>query len=124
MNNFAFEKLDVWEASRKLVSDVYNLLESFPSFEKHSLSDQIRRAVISVPSNIAEGSGRSNPKEKIRFIEYSYGSLLEVYCQLILACDLKYIKEEELFDIKATIRAISQMLNGMRKRQLRQMNDI
>lgn len=123
MNNYAFENLEVWKASRKLVSDVYNLMESFPSLEKYGLADQMRRAVISVPSNIAEGSGRSAPKEKIRFIEYSYGSLLEVYCQLLLASDLKYVKEEELLDIKTTIQDISKMLNGMRKYQIQQLRN-
>lgn len=122
MLHYAFENLDVWKVSRKLVTSVYRLLQSFPSMEKYGLADQLRRAVISVPSNIAEGSGRFGAKEKLHFIEYSYGSLMEVYCQLILACDLKYIDEENLTDIKNLIDSISLMLNGMRKHQLQQLN--
>lgn len=122
MLHYAFENLDVWKVSRKLVTSVYRLLQSFPSMEKYGLADQLRRAVISVPSNIAEGSGWFGAKEKLHFIEYSYGSLMEVYCQLILACDLKYIDEENLTDIKNLIDSISLMLNGMRKHQLQQLN--
>lgn len=122
MLHCAFENLDVWKVSRKLVTSVYRLIQSFPSMEKYGLADQLRRAVISVPSNIAEGSGRFSAKEKLRFIEYSYGSLMEVYCQLILARDLKYIDEENLTDIKNLIDSISLMLNGMRKHQLQQLN--
>ena len=119
---YAFEKLDVWKTSRKLVTEVYHLLHTFPSIEKYGLADQLRRAVISVPSNIAEGSGRCGVKDKLRFIEYAYGSLMEVYCQLILTCDLKYIDEENLTDIKQLIDSISLMLNGMRKYQFQHLN--
>ena len=60
---YSFEKLNVWQEAKKLVVDVYHLLDEFPKFEKYALCDQIRRAVVSVPSNIAEGSGRKSLKE-------------------------------------------------------------
>ncbi len=81
---FSFDKLEAYTSSRRLVKDVYDLTGKFPNTEKYGLSDQLRRAVISIPSNIAEGSGRSSIKEKIHFIEIAYGSLMEVYCQLQL----------------------------------------
>ena len=74
---YSFEKLNVWQEARTLVVDVYHLLDSFPQIEKYALCDQIRRAITSVPSNIAEGSGRSSLKEQMHFLEISYGSLME-----------------------------------------------
>lgn len=73
---YPFENLNAWQESRKYVVEVYRLLEQFPQSERYALCDQIRRAVISVPSNIAEGSGRISYKEKIHFIEIAYGSLM------------------------------------------------
>ncbi len=113
---YPFENLDVWKHSRKLVSDVYQLLSGFPSFERFGLCDQIRRAVISIPSNIAEGSARISAKEQLRFIDYSYGSLMEVYCQLILASDLKYISAVQFSEVKEQIEIIGKMINGMPRR--------
>ena len=85
MEDFIFEKLDVWKRARSLVSDIYRLLDKFPSTEKYALCDQIRRASVSIVSNIAEGSGRASIKEKIHFLEIAYGSLLETYNQFIIA---------------------------------------
>ena len=82
---YSFETLTAWQESRKLVVAVYKLLDQFPSFENYALCDQIRRAIVSVPSNIAEGSGRTSLREQIHFIEISYGSLMEAYNQLIIA---------------------------------------
>lgn len=82
---YAFEKLEVWQLSRLFVTSVYKLIAGFPHEEKYALCDQIRRAAVSVPSNIAEGSSRTYPKEQKHFIEIVYSSLMEVYCQLILA---------------------------------------
>lgn len=92
---YSFEKLNVWQEAKKLVVEVYHLLDSFPKFEKYALSDQIRRAIVSVPSNIAEGSGRKSIKEQIHFLEISYGSLMETYNQLLIAIDLGYITEKK-----------------------------
>ena len=72
-NYFSFEKLNVWQESRNLVKDIYLLLREFPMEEKYALCDQIRRAVVSVPSNIAEGAGRMSPKEKSHYIEIAFG---------------------------------------------------
>ena len=79
---FQFEKLRAWQEARKLVKSVYKLLDKFPKHEQYALCDQLRRAVISVPSNLAEGNSRVAIKEQIHFFEIAFGSLMEVYCQL------------------------------------------
>lgn len=112
---YSFEKLNVWQEAKELVVDVYHLLDSFPKFEKYALCDQIRRAIVSVPSNIAEGSGRKSLKEQIRFLEISYGSLMETYNQLLIAIDLTYITEESVEAIKPSIDAVAKMINGLSK---------
>ena len=111
---FSFESLEVWQKSRVLVSEIYQLVKLFPSYEHHALCDQIRRSVISVPSNIAEGSGRASLKEKIHFIEIAFGSLMEVYCQLQLAVDLGYFKQDLFSTITPEIVSIAKMLTKLR----------
>jgi len=110
---YSFEKLTVWQEAKKLVVDVYHLLDGFPKFEKYALCDQIRRAIISVPSNIAEGSSRKSLKEQIHFLEISYGSLMEVYNQLLIAVALNYITEESVEAIKPNIDSVAKMINGL-----------
>jgi len=85
------------------------------------LCDQLRRAVISVPSNIAEGSGRMAKKESIHFLEIAYGSLMEVYCQLQLAVDLDYISKEDFAQIKSLIYTVSKLLSGLRRSKMNQL---
>ena len=111
---YAFEKMNAWQEARKLVVEVYQLLEDFPNIEKYALCDQIRRAIISVPSNLAEGSGRISIKEQLHFYEISYGSLMESYNQLLIAADLNYIGKENLKDIQPQIDVVARMLNGLR----------
>ena len=113
--SFSFERLSVWQEARNLVRTLYKVIGTFPNTEKYVLGDQLRRAVVSVPSNIAEGSGRFSSKEKIRFIEIAYAFLMEVYCQLLLAFDLGYISEIELTQLKENIQHIAKMLNGLKR---------
>ena len=113
-SKFSFENLKVWQEARRLVSETYTLVRKFPKEEKYALGDQIRRAIVSVPSNIAEGSGRGSLKEQIHFIEIAYGSLMETYCQLQVASDLSFIQEADLANIKPKISSIANMLTGLR----------
>lgn len=113
MEFFSFEKLILYQKSRELVSTVYKLLNKFPKEEKYALSDQIRRSVVSIPSNIAEQCGRKSRKEKRHFLEISFGSLMECYCQLQLAVDLNYIQETELLQIKPLFFEISRLISGL-----------
>lgn len=110
---YSFQKLKVWQEAKKLVVEVYHLLDAFPKFEKYALCDQIRRAIVSVPSNIAEGSGRKSLKEQIHYLEISYGSLMEAYNQLLIAINLAYITEESVEAIKPSIDAVAKMINGL-----------
>jgi four helix bundle protein len=112
---FTFEKLEVWRKARILVKDIYLLINEFPNFERYALCDQLRRASVSVPSNIAEGSGRPSIKERIHFIEIAYGSLMESYNQLLLASDLDYIKEEKVVALKPKFEEVAMMLSGLRR---------
>ena len=106
-----------------MVREVYRLLDEFPKFETYALCDQIRRAIISVPSNLAEGSGRMSLKEQLHFYEIAYGSLMESYNQLILAADLKYIEEVKLKDLRPQIDIVARMLNGLRISLQKKLND-
>ena len=115
MHEYSFEKLNLYNNSRKLTVIIYSLLDKFPKKEEFALSNQIRRAIISVPSNIVEQSGRSSFKEKIRFLEIAYSSLMEVYCQLQLAVDLNYITSSEFDNLKPMFHLISAQISGLRR---------
>ena len=114
MDKFAFFDLRVYQEAKLLVKEVYLLMDKFPKWENYALSDQLRRAVISVPSNIAEGSGRVSTKERTHFIEYAYGSLTETLCQLDIAHDLGYISDEEFVNEKERINVIGKQLSGLK----------
>ena len=124
MNTYSFENLEVWKKSRELVLLVYRIQSTFPSFEKYGLGDQLRRAVVSVPSNFVEGNARYSIKEQIHFIETALGSLMEVYCQLTLAYDLNYITEKELKLCKEKIEEVHKLLKGMRYQKSKQLSTI
>lgn len=113
-HDFSFEGLRVYKATRQLVKDVYVLVNKLPAIENFALSSQIRRAVVSVKANIAEGSGRSHAKDKAHFIDMAYGFLLETYSELETAADLDYITAEEVQNIKPQIIDIGKMLSGLR----------
>ena len=113
-NVFSFENLEVYKKVRTLVKEIYNLQNTFPKEERFGLCDQIRRAAVSISANLAEGSGRQSLKEKIHFIEISYGSLTEVFCELQTACDLNYMQEECLNALRPQFIEVSKMLSGLR----------
>ena len=111
----SYKNLVVYAKSKDLVKQVYALLKMFPKEEQYALCDQLRRAVISVPSNIAEGMGRSSNKERTHFVEIAYGSLMETNCQLEIASELNYISEEEYNNIDKEIDTIARMLSGLKQ---------
>lgn len=122
MELFAFERLEVWQKSRLLVKDVYALISKFPVSEKFGLSSQLGRAIISVPSNIAEGCGRISLKERAHFYEIAYGSLMESVTQLLLAVDLSYIGKNEYDIIRPRIVEVAKMISGLHKSILTKVN--
>ena len=115
MELFNFTNLAAYQRAMDLVEKVYGLLKAFPKEEQYALCDQLRRAVVSVPSNIAEGLSRFSPKEEVHFIEISYGSLMETYCQLDIATRLGYISRDEFERLVKEIENIARPLSGLRK---------
>lgn len=120
---FSFEKLDVYKLARQLVKDVYCLQKKFPHEERFELGDQIRRAVTSVTSNIAEGCGRNSYKEKVHFVEIACGSLFETFSQLQNAQDLGYISEHEVEALRVQFITIGKKLSGLKASYEVQIND-
>lgn len=105
-----FKKLRVWQLSREFVSDIYKLTSNFPSHELHSMTNQLRRASYSIPSNIAEGCGKESQKEFKRYLNIAQGSIKEIECFLILSKDLNYISEEQFKKINEKLEIIGKML--------------
>jgi len=107
-----YNDLDVWKECRKLVSTIYVISKSFPKDETYGLTNQIRRASISVISNIAEGTGRNTTKDSLQFFYISRGSLFEAEAQLFIAKDLDYLSEEQLKEILLQCTSCKKLLNG------------
>ena len=112
---YAYKKLKVFHLLRFFIKSVYDSVKSFPSSEKHNLSSQLQRAAVSALCNLVEGLSRRSIKEKLRFIEISYGSLLECDVLLLLAFDLEYISQEDHKNLKERINECTRMLSGLRR---------
>ena len=108
-----FQDLFVWKKSFELGKRIYLLSSKFPKYETYGLTAQIKRASISISSNIAEGCGRKTQKEFLQFLHNSFGSLKEVECQLMFARDFKYILIEEFDDIFNDCKMLSRMLGSL-----------
>ncbi|MCO6498107.1 MAG: four helix bundle protein [Chitinophagaceae bacterium] len=121
---FSFEKLEVWQLSRNLVAQVYSILKDFPEDEKFGLALQMKRAAISVSSNIAEGASRMSPKEQAHFYQISFSSLLELLNQMVLSVDLNFLKEEKYLELRRESEKISNMINALRQRAISQIEDM
>ena len=115
MKEYSFEKLDVYVEARAFVKSIYDLSRQFPDSERYALTDQIHRAVVSVTSNIAEGTSRMSNKDKAHFVEMSYGSLMELVSQLQVAMDLNYISQEQYNALQPQIEKISYKLYALRR---------
>ena len=105
-----FKNLIVYQKSKELVKQVYALLKQFPYDERFALCGQMRRAAISVPSNIVEGMARLSTKDQSHFLNIAYGSLMELYAQLDIAHDLGYLSENEFIKIETQIDEIDKMI--------------
>ena len=117
---YTFEKLEVWQLSRSFVKELYEITKSFPKDEQYGLTSQIRRAAVSISSNIAEGSSRLTTKDKAHFTMIAFSSTMEVINQLIIACDLGYISSETLMALKEKLSKLTNKLNAYHKAQLAQ----
>jgi len=109
-----FKDLEIWKLSRLLCSEIYIVTANFPENEKFGLTNQLRRASVSVPSNIAEGCSRSSNKDFSRFLEIAIGSIYEIETQLLIAFDLGYINQSKLDDLCFNIDRIVKMTSKFR----------
>ena len=118
MGELKHKKLKVWQTARSLVKKVYEVTNQFPDSERFGLMNQLRRAIVSVPSNIAEGSSRETSVEFIRFLVIARGSLLEVDTQLTLAEDLAYMVYSDALhsDIDCLLRQINRLISHLRQK--------
>ena len=105
-----FKNLIVYQKSKELVKQVYALLKQFPDDERFALCGQMRRAAISVPSNIVEGMARLSSKDQTHFLNIAYGSLMELYAQLDIAHDLGYVSDDDFMQIETHIDEIDKMI--------------
>ena len=104
---FSFQKLEIYQLSKELVKDIYELSSSFPSNEKYALVQQINRSAVSVASNIAEGTSRNGCQEKIHFINVSYSSLMEIVCQTEIAFELGYLTKDAFENISKKAKKLA-----------------
>ena len=112
---YNFQKLIVWQEARLLVKNIYHLVADYPTTEKFSLVDQMKRASISIVSNIAEGSGRKSQNDQAHFYTMAFSSAMELLNQLIISSDLGYITPCEMREAEHRIQKIAMMISGLRK---------
>jgi len=113
--NKPHKKLDVWKKSIELVQNIYKLTETFPKSEFYGLTNQMRRAAVSIPANISEGAARQTKKEFIQFLHVSQGSLSELDTHLEISKNLAYLKEDDLQELPLLMNDIDKMLTGLIK---------
>lgn len=111
-----FTDLDAWKEGHRLVVIIYRLTKHFPQDEQFGLTSQIRRAVISITSNVAEGFSRGSYKDKIRFYEMALGSLTEVQNQLLVARDVAYLTDDVFQELAKKTVLVHKLINGLIKR--------
>ncbi len=109
----SYQKLGVWKKAIELVTDIYEITKTFPKEEIYALTNQIRRAAISIPANIAEGWGRNMTKEYIQFLRIARGSLLELETHLIISVNLQYLNSQTLGILLQKTQEINKMLNSL-----------
>ena len=115
MEVFGYRKLVAYQKAKEVVKRTYKLLKKFPAEERYAMCDQLRRASVSITSNIAEGVNRYSVKDKSHFIEMSYGSLMEVSSQMEIAEELGYITSAERLSMDQLIEEVAKLLSGLQK---------
>ncbi len=111
---FSFEKLSAWQEAKALTREIYRLSGKFPNEETFCLTSQLRRAMISVCSNLAEGSSRNSYREQKQFYQIAFSSLMEALNQVIIAFDLTYMDKVSFEAIRQSIEKCSRLINGLR----------
>lgn len=118
MYTYSFEKLQAWNEAKEFTKIIYEITSNFPDSEKFDLTSQLRRASVSVCSNIAEGSARKTDKDKAHFTTISFSSAVEVLNQLIIAKELNFLTEDDYLTCRSRIESITNKLNSLRKHQI------
>jgi four helix bundle protein len=115
---FSFEKLEVWIEAKEFSKTIYTVTSNFPETEKFGLISQLRRASISIASNIAEGSARKSFKDKANFTTMAFGSAVEVLNQIIISFELHFISEIDYLKLREMLESINNKLNSLRNYQI------
>lgn len=115
MADFYFQNLEVYQLGKEIVTINYRITKTFPQDEKFCLINQMNRAAISIPSNIAEGTSRNSNKDKVHFLNIAYASLMELICQMEIAFELKYIDKEEQDNFISKAKNLSIKLSNFKK---------
>lgn len=115
MEVFSYRDLSVWQVAMQLTESVYTVTRSFPQRELYALANQLQRAAVSIPSNIAEGHARNTTRDYLRFVSIAMGSLAEVETQIELAARLNYLGIEQRDALFTTTDELGRMLQGLRK---------
>lgn len=115
MEVFSYRDLSVWQLAMQLTEAVYAVTRSFPQIELYALANQLQRAAVSIPSNIAEGHARNTTRDYLRFVSIAMGSLAEVETQIELAARLNYLGIEQRDALFTTTDELGRMLQGLRK---------
>lgn len=118
MEVFGYRKLIAYQKAKEVVRCTYRLLKKFPAEERYAMCDQLRRASVSITSNIAEGVNRFSVKDKVHFVEIAFGSLMEVSSQFEIAEDLEYISTEDRLNMDELIKEEARLLSGLRNSYL------
>ena len=115
---YSFEKLEVWKDSKDLVKKVYRLTERFPKTETYGLLSQMRRAAISISSNLAEGCGRTHQNDQAHFFQIAYSSAIELLNQVIICFELNYFSDSDYAEIRLQIEKVTVKINALRNKRL------
>ncbi|MEM7486922.1 MAG: four helix bundle protein [Bacteroidota bacterium] len=104
-----YKDLEIWKKSKVFCSEIYEITSSFPDTEKFGITNQLRRASVSIPSNIAEGCSRTSKKDFSRFLEIAIGSMYEIETQLLISLDLRFIEKTKLEELLDSLNSIIKM---------------
>jgi four helix bundle protein len=121
MYTYSFEKLGVWQDARKFTVFIYKITAGFPVEEKFGLTNQLRRAAVSIAANIAEGSGRISLKDQAHFYQIAFSSTIEVLSHLLIAFDLNFISDKILAELRIKLEEITNKINALRNSILKKL---
>lgn len=113
MHTYYFEKLEVWKEAKAFAVEIYKITGGFPENEKYGMTNQVRRATLSISANIAEGMARRTPKDKQKFLNQAYSSAIEVLSFLIIAKDLSFLNEENYLQLREKIEKITNQIAAL-----------